>query len=164
MIYLKRFEIFGSGENASYDNDAGEPFWGNKAAGVLPICSITKKILLDYRSKYVNEPNTYGVYGGKIDTDENIEDAVRREFLEETEYDDNIELIPAFIFESGTFKYYNYIGIIDDEFEPKMGWESEDYEWVTFDELLNIEQKHPGLKLLLEDTESLKIIKKIIKQ
>jgi len=45
------------------------------------------------------------------------------------------------------------------EFEPELEWESEDYRWVTVTELENIENKHPGLKMLLEDIDTIKIIK-----
>lgn len=162
MNYLETYENFGSGTHASFANSNGEKFWGNIAAGVLPICKNTKRILLNFRSRYVNEPHTYNLFGGKLDNDENIEQTVRREFLEESGYDDDIELIPAFIFKSpGGFKYHNFIGIIDEEFEPTLDWESEGHEWVTFDELLSIKPKHPGLKLLLKDEKSLNIIKNL---
>jgi hypothetical protein len=44
-----------------------------------------------------------------------------------------------------------------------LGWESYDYRWVTFDELLSIEPKHPGLEMLLNDEDSLDVIKHLIK-
>ena len=172
MIRIKRFEEFGSGDYAAFDNSSDDNFWGDIAAGVLPICSKTKRILLNLRSKYVNEPNTYGIYGGKLDNDEDITEAVKREFLEESGYNGNIKLIPAFIFKnkSGTFEYHNFICIIDDEFIPELDWESDGYRWVTFEELMKeqiysdytneMEEKHPGLKELLKDPMSLDIIRR----
>lgn len=139
-------------------------FWGNIAGGVLPICKETKRILIDHRSPYIQEPNTWGIYGGKIDEEYGevqyeIEDAVRREFLEETGYNGNIKLIPSYIFktEDETFKYYNFIGLLDDEFEPELSWESQGYTWLTFNELIELEPKHFGLvKLLEEDIDTIR--------
>lgn len=54
-------------EFASFTNSSGDYFWGDVAAGILPISKSTGRILLNLRSKYVNEPITYGVYGGKLD-------------------------------------------------------------------------------------------------
>jgi 8-oxo-dGTP pyrophosphatase MutT (NUDIX family) len=166
MRYIRTFEYFGDGEFADFDNDADEKFWGNVAAGCLPICTSTKRILLNYRSIYVNEPHTWSVSGGKIEDDEDIEYGARRELYEETGYNKNIKMIPIFIFrnENKTFEYHNFIGIIDNEFKPKLNWESEDFKWLTFDELLNIEPKHPGLELLLNDEYSLNVIKDIVNE
>lgn len=150
---------------AVYNNTSGDSFWGDVAGGVLPICSTTKRILLNYRSKYVNEPNTWGIWGGKLDSDENIIDTVKREFLEESGYDEEIDLIPAYVFRSkkASFEYHNFIGILEKEFTPELDWESSSYLWVTFDELINIKPKHFGLVNLLQDEQSLQTIKNNIK-
>ena len=164
MKFLKEYNEFGSGEFAEYDNENGEKFWGNKGAGVLPFSKSTKRFLINLRSDYVNEPNEWGLWGGKIDEDENIKSAVIRELEEESGYNGKIDLIDAYIFKNpnGSFKYYNFIGVIDSEFEPILDWESADYEWVTLDELINKENKHFGLINLLEDEKSLKIIKDLV--
>lgn len=165
MKYLKKYKLFeyGEGKYAEYDNDNGEEFWGNVAAGVLPYCKETKRFLINFRSEEVNEPHTWGIWGGKLDNDENIEDAVIREFEEESQYSDNIELISAYVFQNpnGDFKYYNFIGIIENEFTPVLDWESEDFKWVTEDELYNHEDMHFGLEGLLNDTKTKKIIEKL---
>lgn len=61
-----------------------------------------------------------------------------------------------FINKNKTFEYHNFLTIIEDEFTPKLNWESECYKWVTFDELLKLNKKHPGLELLLKDNNSIK--------
>lgn len=163
MKYIgKIFEYFGEGEYAEFANDADEKFWGNVGAGCLPICTLTKRILLNYRSIYVNEPHTYGLFGGKIDDDESPEEAARREMYEESRYTGKLKLIPVYVFHNSnnTFQYHNFLGIVDHEFKPKLNWESDNFKWITFDELMNIESKHPGLELLLEDEESINEIKK----
>jgi 8-oxo-dGTP pyrophosphatase MutT (NUDIX family) len=162
--YKQFLENIGSGAFASFTNDAGENFWGNVGGGVLPICTETKRILLAYRSADVNEPHTYNLWGGKIDeeygqTEDDIMDVVKREFTEESGYDGNIKLIPAYIFEtpSKSFKYFNFIGLLDEEFEPELNWETESYKWVTFDELISIKPKHFGLVgLLKHDLDKIK--------
>jgi len=162
MKHLSRFENFGSGEYAAFDNDAGESFWGNQGSGAILFSKSTKRFLVVYRSKYVNEPNCYGVVGGKIDDTENPKDAVFREISEEVGYDGNINLIPLYIFKTKNFTYHNFLGVIDEEFTPHLDWESDGYKWVTFDELLKIEPKHFGLEKLLNDEESIDIIKKVL--
>jgi len=83
------------------------------------------------------------------------------ELEEEAGYGGNVKLINAYIYKkkdqegNNIFTYYNYIGIIDDEFEPILNWETESYKWVTFEELLSIEPKHFGLKGLIENSKDL---------
>jgi len=50
MKYIKLFE-----DHSIYTNDI---FWGTIASGILPISKSTGRILIPFRSKYVNEPNT----------------------------------------------------------------------------------------------------------
>jgi hypothetical protein len=77
-MIIKKFKLFktfediqteiGFGTAAYYDNDSDEKFWGNLGAGILPI-SRTGRILIAYRSLDVNEPHTWGIFGGKLDED-----------------------------------------------------------------------------------------------
>jgi 8-oxo-dGTP pyrophosphatase MutT (NUDIX family) len=171
-------------EDSTYTNDSGEYFFGNLGAGILPISSVTGRILLNYRSSSVNEPNTMGVWGGAVEEsdDEGIKEAAKREFHEETGYVGSINLEKGYVYESdgGGFKYYNFIGVIGDEFKPKIDWESDGYKWVTLDELLNWNWSwdeddvnnfgvkgrapmHFGLSSLLSDAKSLSIIKRYAK-
>ena len=140
-------------------------YWGSIGAGVLPICPKTKRILISFRSAYVFEPHTYGTIGGKLDYDEEKNDlssVALREFQEETGYSGNIKLIPAYIFRDKNFEYHNFIGVVNDEFNAKIDWETERFEWITFDELIKLSPKHFGLKKLLIDSNSLSIINKIL--
>lgn len=148
---------------SEYDNDSGEPFWGNMGAGVLAFCAETKRFLIDHRSKYVNEPHTFNVYGGKVDEKkgENLKQAVRREFREETGYADGIILIPLYVYKTKGFEYHNFLGLIDHEFKPKNSWESQGHAWVTWNELLRLPSKHFGLKILLNyDKEKIRELTK----
>jgi len=132
--------------------------WGNIGAGILPYCKKTKRFLLAFRSSYVLEPHTWGIWGGKIEDNEDIEESAIREFEEESGYNNTIKLIPSYIYKERGFTYHNFIGLIEDEFEPGLDWENErgvveteDYKWVTLDELLKIEPKHFGLEKLLDN-------------
>lgn len=161
---FKKFENIqdeiGFGQDAVYANDAGEKFWGNLAAGVLPICLKTKRILLAFRSAYVNEPHTWGIFGGKLDEVQEEDDLTQvalREFREESDFNGEIELIPVFVFRKPNFEYHNFLGLVNEEFEPSLDWETEDTKWVTLDELIKIYPKHFGLKALLnEDLDKIK--------
>lgn len=144
-------------------DSGGQGLWGSEAGGILIIAKSTKRFLIAFRSPYVHMGRTYGIVGGKLDDHEtDIKDAVIREFDEETGYSGYIELFPAYVFKTTGFKYHNFIGIIDEEFEPETNWETEYFKWVSFDELLEIEPKHFGLTKLLNDKKSLAIIKQFV--
>lgn len=168
---ITKFKIFesvqdeiGFGIGATFANDSDEKFWGNLAAGVLPICKKTGRILVAYRSKYVNEPHTWGVFGGKLDEDdgeEDLQEVAKREFIEETDFSGDIRLIPAYIYKAKGFEYHNFIGIIDEEFEPKLDWETEKTKWMNFEEFEKLYPKHFGLKALIEhDIDKIKLYSK----
>jgi 8-oxo-dGTP pyrophosphatase MutT (NUDIX family) len=136
-------------------------FWGKQGAGCIILAKSTKRILLPHRSRSVQEPNTWGVWGGAIDSDEIPKEAAKREVQEEAGYDGETEMIPLSVFEKGTFKYHNFLAIVDEEFEPKLNWETQDYKWVDFGDWP--QPLHFGLQsLLAKDSQKIKeIIKKI---
>ena len=127
--------------------------WGNIGAGILPYCKKTERFLIPFRSANVMEPNTYGVWGGKVDDEDmdNIETAAKREFYEETGHKIS-KIIPSYVYKEPKFTYYNFIGFINNEFEPSLDWETEGFVWLTFDELLELEPKHFGLESLLKNS------------
>ncbi len=129
--------------------------WGNVAAGILPYSKSTNKFLLALRSNDVLEPNTWGIWGGKIEEEDmdNIEQTAFREFEEETEYNGDMEILPSYIYKEEGFTFYNFIGLLDNEFIPELNWEQDGYKWVTIEELMTIEPKHFGLKLLIENNK-----------
>lgn len=140
-------------------------FWGNRGAGVLFLARDTGRILFPFRSKKVEQPNTWGTFGGAIDPGEDPLEAAVREAEEESQkkiskkHDD---IIPLFVFKSPTttFRYYNYLVVVDSEFKPKLNWETEDYKWVRFNEWPS--PLHFGVEELLKDQESIRKIKAAI--
>ena len=139
--------------HSAYDNTQGARRWGNQGAGILPIARTTGRLLLNFRSKHVNEGRQWGVWGGKVD-ENNLEAAARREFIEETGYHGNIQMIPAFRYSEPGFIYQNFIGLLDDEFDPNLNWESEGFKWVDINELKEIRPMHFGLAGLLKNSGS----------
>lgn len=148
---------WGTGAHAITTDAAGEGFWGNAGAGVLPIAKSTGRILVSLRSKSVNEPGTWGTFGGAVDASENPRHAAQREMLEELGCCRGVELIPAYVFTSpgGGFRFSNFIGLVDDEFKPRLDWETERAEWMTYEELKRLPKKHFGMEALLKNSASL---------
>jgi 8-oxo-dGTP pyrophosphatase MutT (NUDIX family) len=144
----------GEGAHALHTNPSGEAFWGAAGAGVLPISKKTGRILIGLRSPYVNEPGTWGAFGGAVDPGENPKKAALRELREELGYKGQIKLMKAFVFKSpgGGFQFHNFIGLVEDEFKAKLDWETSKVKWVTAPELFKHSKKHFGLKTLLRNS------------
>lgn len=106
-------------------------FWGDRGAGVIIQCAKTKRYLLGLRSQYVNEPNTWGTFGGMIDKGEDPLEAVRREIEEEIGVSQEIPIKLFDTFEKGTFKFYNFYGVVQNEFKPELDWENADARWFS---------------------------------
>ncbi len=123
-------------------------FWGKQGAGCIFLAKDTKRILLPFRSRAVEQPHTWGVWGGAIDSNEDPATAVKREVQEEAGYDGNVELVPLVVFEKGTFRYHNFLAIVDSEFEPNLQWETENFKWVEYGNWPS--PLHFGLKYLIE--------------
>ena len=83
MKHLFKFESFerllkeSDEDHRKALSDTG--FWGKQGAGCIILCRSTKRFLLPLRSSYVREPNTWGVWGGAIDSDEDPQIAAERE-------------------------------------------------------------------------------------
>jgi 8-oxo-dGTP pyrophosphatase MutT (NUDIX family) len=133
-------------------------FHGKVAAGVLPMAKDTCRFLLMRRSKEVLEPGTYGTIGGRMESWEKLpRETAYREFLEETEYEGHLKMIRALKWDSpdGKFRYHNFLGIVDREFVPVLGWENDEYKWVDLNELRGQRKMHFGLRALLNESKDL---------
>lgn len=127
-------------------------FWGNRGAGILLIAGDTGRLLLVFRSEYVNEPGTWGIPGGKIDDDdESPKVAAKREAREELGYSGAVDLRPAHVFKAGDFRFFNFIGVVPKEFRPTLDWENDDAEWFSIDDLPS--PLHFGIQSLLSNSE-----------
>ena len=161
-------------EHAQALRDTG--FWGKQGAGCLFLALDTGRICIAHRSRHVEQPNTWGTWGGAIDGNENPADAALREVREEAGYDGKVHRIePLYIFkvtkkfrdnltgeliEKEVFTYYNFLAIVEEEFKPILNWESQGYIWTEFGNWPS--PLHPGLISLLQDSASIKTIKKYV--
>lgn len=132
------------------------------AAGILAICEATGRVLLCLR-KYApgdEDSGKWATPGGMFDkkeyevnADVGSREVALREFGEETgKKDPFTRLISSYVYTSpdGSFKYYNFIGIVPEEFEPKLNEEHEDSKWFSMSDLKLVPRElfHFGLKLL----------------
>lgn len=105
-------------------------FWGSRGAGAIVMARSSGRILLAHRSLAVEQPGTWGCWGGAIDRDEDPIAAVHRELQEEAGYEGAIlETRPLFVFRKENFSYENFLIIIEDEFTPSLNWESQNAVW-----------------------------------
>ena len=145
------------GDEAHYDALDRTGFFGEQAAGCIAMARTTGRILVVLRSQAVEQPFTWGNVGGAHHSDETPVHAAERELYEETGYHGRCEMIPLLVFTKGTFRYCNFLALVDDEFVPVLGWEADDYKWVEFG---NWPQPlHFGLQALFNDAASVDVIK-----
>lgn len=128
-------------------------FWGRAGAGCIILALETGRILLPKRSEFVEQPHTWGVWGGAIDPNEDPAEAAQREAHEEAGANIH-QMIPLYVFHDAKsgFRYYNFLGLVDKEFTPNLNWETEGYSWVNFGDWPK--PLHFGLKALLSDSAS----------
>lgn len=130
-----------------------------KAAGIIPIAKSTGRILLNLRGDKMNSPNKFSCWGGYCAMGESPEENALREFKEESGFLGEIKLIKIFIDDSPTKKmtYTTFIGVIEDEFEPKIDQESLGWEWLTSGQLKSEEISdalHPSFKKTVKECET----------
>ena len=116
--------------------------------------------MISKRSQAVNEPNTWGTWGGKLDADEIPEEALAREIEEETGYRGPYRLEWLYSHKDGDFQFDNYLIIVPHEFEPNHSWETSDHAWVEFGEWpkplhFGMKSLIPHLKIYQSQSEAL---------
>ena len=114
------------------------------AAGIIPICKITGRILLGRRSMDSHYPGVWGLFGGTFEEEDmNPKVTAKREFFEETKNTEPycISKTPVHISKNNFTTYYTYIALFDCEFEPyvngidKHSQEHTEYGWFFFKDL-----------------------------
>jgi 8-oxo-dGTP pyrophosphatase MutT (NUDIX family) len=137
---LKRFLAAATAED-------DQPFWGSAGAGCIPLALDTGRFCMQHRSGFVNEPGTWGTWGGAIDPGETTLDAVRRELVEEAGYRGAVAFKKLHVFKKADFTYTNYLARVPHEFDPRHSWESQGHLWVTLEDLPT--PLHFGFKAVL---------------
>lgn len=117
--------------NHGVATDESGQFWGDAGAGCIFVAKDSGRVLLALRSEFVNEPGTWGVWGGAIDAGENPRAAVSREVHEETGYTGPLNLKQLHVFTKDQFTFTTFLAEVPTEFVPKLDWETEDYQWCT---------------------------------
>lgn len=128
--------------------DAG--FWGRAGAGAIVVARDTGRILLPHRSSRVEQPGTWGVWGGAIDAGEDPATAARREVGEECGAEGIVEMVPLYVFRKGDFRFHNFMAVVPGEFAPRLNWETQGYRWVEFGDWPS--PMHFGLEALLKNS------------
>jgi 8-oxo-dGTP diphosphatase len=132
-------------------------FFGKRGAGVLVQAADTGRVLFGLRSGEVNEPYTWGLWGGKIEDGERPDVGALREFREETGYEGPTRrLVPLLVYRRQGFTYRNYLLSVPHEFQPELGWENDDAVWAKIEDAP--QPLHFGLEALLADEKSRRVI------
>lgn len=111
------------------------------AAGVLPVCSRTGRILLVQRGPSQDGSGTWACLGGMFEDklDHSPKETAKREFVEESRYIGNYKIssTPLFINKSNHLNFYTYVGLFTEEFIPNIEAEKEavDFGWFHLDEI-----------------------------
>jgi len=125
-------------------------YWGKAGAGCIIMAQDTKRILLPLRSEWVQEPSTWGTWGGAIDHGENPKESVLREIEEEAGYNgDILDMILLYTYKDDDFRYDTFVVVIPTEFEPQLNWETKSTRWVEFGEWPK--PLHFGLETVFKD-------------
>ena len=136
-----------------------------KASGACIIAKDTKRILFQQRSIESSYPRSWGFWGGKVEPNENVSQAVLRELEEELGphiRDSIVKIYPMDQYHSrdGEFSYYTFIVIVENEFIPNLNDETGGYCWVNYKYLPK--PLHPGARRTLFKKNKLKLVKEII--
>jgi len=116
-----------------------------EGVGAFIYCTSTKRYLFLLRNngKY---SGTWGVAGGKIESNENILSSLQREIQEELGgVINDLKIIPIekFTSENGKFSYHTFIAPVEEEFIPELNHEHRGYCWVKLED--HPKPLHPGV-------------------
>ncbi len=143
--------------NAKYiGDDTGRVFFGERgAAGCFVLSQKTGRLMLGLRSDNVQEPGTWGTWGGAIEEGSNPRRTAFDELFEETGHNGKIRLEPLSVFKSadGSFAYHNFLAIVEDEYEPWASHESDGFEWFNLGDWP--QPAHFGVEYILGDMQTM---------
>lgn len=131
----------------------GKRYQSDLAAGCLLVSKETGKCLVGLRSKRCDSPHTWGPFGGSIEDGESIKEGLLRELKEEIGFTKHVELHESWNFKDGKFSYHTFIGLVAKEFRPKLNDETDEYKWLTLEELRDLPKKHPGFAKFVKNAK-----------
>lgn len=152
--------------NAQYLHASnGQTFFGKLgAAGCILLSQKTGRLMIGLRSEKVLEPGTWGTWGGAIEEGSNPKRTAYDELFEETGYEGPLDLQPLHTFTSPdrSFTYHNFLGVVDDEFEPWETHESNGHLWFEADDWP--EPLHFGMYDLIGDISAMETLRDFVKR
>lgn len=129
-------------------------YWGKAGAGAIIHCVNTNRFLLGLRSRNVEQPHTWGTFGGAMDKeDPDPYTTALREVVEETGLSkNNIHKNKKLaVYKDSSFSYHNYVIEVLKEFKPVLDWENEQAQWFSLDDIP--QPLHFGVSFLLSSPE-----------
>jgi 8-oxo-dGTP pyrophosphatase MutT (NUDIX family) len=115
------------------------------ACGAVVYAKNTSRVLFLLRNteKY---NDTWALAGGKVEGNETVIEALKRELKEEISFDiDQNKIIPLELFTSkdNKFRYHTFVCLVEEEFIPKLNAEHKGYCWCDINNYPK--PLHPGL-------------------
>lgn len=117
----------------------------NRSVGSLIYSTSTKRYLFLLRDGAKYE-GTWGLAGGKMESNERVIDALYREIKEETNTDLSMNKtipIETFTSDNRKFIYYTFLISVEKEFIPELNHEHRGYAWVELND--HPKPLHPGV-------------------
>ena len=138
-----------------------------RGAGVIVICTSTKRILLGKRGLLGSNPETWAPFGGMVDdTDTSENMAARRELHEEAGLflaEDQVSNLPVYVnYGSNGFRFFTFAAFLNYEPQVTINEESSGYAWFRINEIGDL-PLHPGFKELVLSDEWEGIVPLLVK-
>lgn len=135
------------------------------ACGAIFIAANTGRVLLNLRAPYKSHRLTWSLWGGMVEGNESPKECLVREMEEEMGFVPDInKFYPYDVYESKDkhFRYYSFICVVQDEFNPELNQEAVGYCWTK----LGIwpSPMHNGARITLCNKKSLAKLETILAQ
>lgn len=106
-----------------------------RAVGALIISQSTQRVLMQLRSPEESYGLSWGLWGGKLNSNEGDLNGLKRELCEELGYPgvpDTVAMshVYTFVSRDNRFRHVSYLILCKDEFVPTLDHESSGYCWV----------------------------------
>ena len=124
--------------------------WGAAGAGCYFVAADTGRVLFLLRSRFVNEPNTWGIPGGAVDAGEDPREAAVRECGEELgDFPDPLGVsdLPDYVGTDDGWVFKNFAVLVPHEFTPALDWENQGHGWFAPEQIPRLDL-HPGIREL----------------
>lgn len=123
-----------------------------KGVGAIIVSEETGRVMTVLRSPDESYPDTWAFAGGRVEADEQLVDALKRELKEELNLTKIKKILPLHSYQSRSkdFIYDTYIVLVNKEFVPELNWENSGYAWTSIDSLPS--PMHPKAKQMLSSS------------